>query len=125
MKYETKKSHSKRRNCLPKITYYKLRVGEQFAHYIISQSIESYRVGSIKEILDQALMIPSVFSGWKTMGKKPELMARMGLHSSQHHGSTMTNTMKSDLFDMVWDVVQANNQHGTLGIDESCRVLRS
>ena len=41
-----------------KITYYKLRVGEQFAHYIIGQSIESYRVGGAKEFLNQTLMIP-------------------------------------------------------------------
>ena len=36
-----------------KITYYKLRVGEQFAHYIIGQSIESYRIGGARECLSQ------------------------------------------------------------------------
>ena len=70
-------------------------------------------------------MIPRVFGGWKTMGKKPKLVARAGLCSSQRHGSTMTNAMKSDLSDMVWDVVQANHWNGVSGIDKSRRVLRS
>ena len=48
-------------------------------------------------------MIPRVFGGWKTMGKKPKLMARVGLRSSQCHGSTMVNAMKSDLSDMIWE----------------------
>ena len=52
-------------------------------------------------------------------------MARMGLHSSQCHGSTMTNAMQSDLPDMVWDVVQANHRDGASGIDESRHVLHS
>ena len=34
-----------------------LRVEEQFAHYIIGQSIESFRVGGAKEFLNQMFMI--------------------------------------------------------------------
>ena len=107
------------------ITYYKLQARNHFVYYIIGQGSEGYRVGGIEEIPDQALMIPRVFSGWKTMGKKPKLVARTGLRSSQRHGSTMTNAMKSDLSDMVWDVVQTNHQNGTPGIDESSRMVRS
>ena len=59
------------------------------------------------------------------MGKKMKLVTRVGLYNNQCHGITMMNTMKSKLSDMVWDVVQANHQHGTPGIDESCHVLRS
>ena len=59
------------------------------------------------------------------MGKKLKLMARMGLRSCQCHDSTMTDTMQSDLPNMVQDVVQVNHQNGTPGIDESCYVLRS
>ena len=70
-------------------------------------------------------MIPKVFGGWKTMGKKSKLVARAGLRSSQRHGSTMTNVVKSDLFDMVRDVVKANHWNGTPSIDESCRILYS
>jgi len=54
-------------------------------------------------------MIPRVFGGWKTMGKKPELVARGSLRSSQCHGGTMTNAMKSNLSNTVWDVMQANH----------------
>ena len=106
-------------------SYYKLKAGEHFVHYIIGLGSKGYRVGDIEEILDQALMIPRVFGGWKTMGKKSKLIARVSLHSSQCHGSTMTNAMKSDLPDMVRDVMQANHRNGTLGIDESCRMVRS
>ena len=70
-------------------------------------------------------MILRVFGGWETMGKKSKLVARTSLCDRQCHGSTMTNTMKGNLSDMVWDVVQANHRHGTLGIDKSCHVLRS
>ena len=70
-------------------------------------------------------MIPRVRGVWKTVGKKPKIVARAGLCSSQHHGSTMTNAMKSDLPDTVRDVMQANHQNGALGIDKSHCVLRS
>ena len=59
------------------------------------------------------------------MGKKSKLMARASLRNSQCHGSTMTNTMKSNLSDMVRDFVQVNNRHGTPSVDESYRVLSS
>ena len=70
-------------------------------------------------------MIPRVCRGWKTVGKKPKLMARMGLRSSQRHGSTMTNTMQSDLPDAVQDVMQVSHRDGAPGIDKSHHVLRS
>ena len=59
------------------------------------------------------------------MGKKPKLVAKVGLRSSQRHGSTMTNAVKSDLPDMVWDVLQANHRYGAPGIDKSHCMLRS
>ena len=105
--------------------YYKLKAGEHFIHYVIGLGSKGYGVGGIEEILNQALMIPRVFGGWKTMGKKSKLVARASLRNSQCHGSTMTNTMKSNLSDMVWDVMQANHRHGTPGIDESYHVLHS
>ena len=42
------------------ITYYKLRAGKHFGYYIIGLGDEGYRVGGIREILDQALIIPRV-----------------------------------------------------------------
>ena len=107
------------------ITYYKLRARKYFAYYIIGLGVESYRVGGTEEILNQALMIPRVCHGWKTMGKELKFMARTGLHSSQCHGSTMTNAMQSNLPDMVQDVVQADHRDGAPSVDESRRVLHS
>ena len=95
------------------------------SYYIIGQGVEGYRVGGAKEVLDQALMIPRVRRVWKTVGKKPKIVARAGLCSSQCHGSTMTNAMKSNLPDTVWDVMQANHQNGAPSIDKSRCVIHS
>ena len=105
------------------IGYYKLRAREHFAYYIIGLGVESYRIGGAEEILNQALMIPRVRRGWKTMRKKLKFVARTGLRSSQRHGSTKTNTMQSHLPDIVRDVVQANHRDGAPSVDESCHVL--
>ena len=123
MEYEYKKP-IKTKKLFASFSYYKLKVGENFIHYVIGLGSKGYGVGGVEEILNQALMIPRVFGGWKTMGKKPKLVARMSLRSSQHHGSTMTNVMKSDLPDTVQDVMQANHQNGAPGIDKSYHVLR-
>ena len=125
MKYKTKENHSRRGNCLLNITYYKLRARKHFAYYIIGQGVEGYRVGGARKILNQMLMLPRVRRVWKTMGKKPKIVARAGLCSSQRHGSTMTNAMKSDLPDTVQDVMQANHRNGGPSIDKSRRVIRS
>ena len=110
---------------LADITYYKLQTRKHFVYYIIGLESKGYRVGSVEEILDQALVISRMCRGWKTMGKKPKLVARTSLRSSQRHSSTMMNTMRSDLPDMVRDVVQANHQNDASGIDESHRVIHS
>ena len=70
-------------------------------------------------------MILRVHCIWKTMGKKPKIMARTGLCSSQRHGSAMTNAMEGNLPDTIWDVMQMNHQNGAPGIDKSCRMVRS
>ena len=70
-------------------------------------------------------MVLRVFTGWETMGKKSKLVARASLRNSQCHGSTMTNTMKGNLSDAVWDIVQVNHRHGTPGVDESYHILCS
>ena len=106
-------------------SYHKVRAEEHFFHYVFGLGSEGYGVGGIGEVLDQALMVIRVFGGWETMGKKSKLVARASLRNSQCHGSTMTNTMKSDLSNMVQDVVQANHWNSSPGIDESCRILRS
>ena len=42
------------------ITYYKLQIRKHFVYYVISLGGQSYRVDSIKEILNQSLIIPGV-----------------------------------------------------------------
>ena len=107
------------------ITYYKLWARKHFGYYIIGLGNKGYGVGSAEEILNQALMIPRVRRGWKTVGKKLKFVARTGLRSIQRHGGTMTNAMQSDLLDTVWDVVQVNHWDGASSVDESSHVLRS
>ena len=125
MKYEAKENDSRQRNCLLKITYYKLRAEKHLGYYIIGLGNKGYGVGGAEEILNQTLMISRVRRGWKPMGKKPKFMARMGLRSSQRHGGTMTNAMQSDLPDTVWDVMQANHQDDASGVDKSHHVIHS
>lgn len=120
-----RKDHSRWGNYLLNITYYKLWARKHFSYYIIGQGVKGYGVGGAKEILNQAFMIPRVHRIWKTMRKKPKIVARMGLCSSQRRGSTMTNTMKSDLSYVVQDVMQTNHWNGAPSIDESHRVVYS
>ena len=51
------------------ITYYKLWARKHFGYYIIGLGNKGYGVGGAEEILNQALMIPRVHRGWKTMGR--------------------------------------------------------
>ena len=104
MEYEYKKP-IKTKKLFASFSYYKLKAGKQFIHYVFGLGSKGYGVGSVEEVLDQALMVLRVFSGWETMGKKSKLMARASLPNSQCHGSTMMNTVKGNLFDVVWDVV--------------------
>ena len=87
-------------------SYYKLKAREHFVHYDFSLGSKGYGVGGVEEVLDQALMVLRVFGGRETMGKKSKLVTRAGLCNSQCHGSTMTNTMKGNLSNVVWDIVQ-------------------
>ena len=86
MKYEAKEKSLKMKELFADIVYYKLQARKYFVYFVIDLGSKGYRVGGIEEILDQTLMIPRVFSGWKTMGKKPKVVARTGLRSSQRHG---------------------------------------
>ena len=86
-------------------SYYKLRAEEHFVHNVFGLGSKGYRVGSVEEVFDQALMVFRMVSGWKTMGKKSNLMTRAGLQNSQSHGSAMTNTVKGNFSDVVWDIV--------------------
>ena len=120
---KTKENHSWQGNCLLKITYYKLRVGEQFAHYIVGQSIESYRVGGAREFLSQTLMIPGGHCIRETMRKKLKIVARTGLCSGQRCGSAMANTVESNLPNTIWNVMQTDCQNSAPGIDKPRRMI--
>ena len=101
-------------------SYYKLRAGEHFVPYVFGLGSEGYGVGSVEEVLDQALiMVLRMFGDWETMGKKSKLMTRVGLRNSQWHGSAKTNTVKGNFSDVVWDIVQANHRHSAPSIDKS------
>ena len=107
-------------------SYYRLRVEEHFVHNVFGLGSKGYEVGSVEEVLDQALiMVLRMFGDWETMGKKSKLMTRVGLRNSQWHGSAKTNTVKGNFSDTVWDIIQANHQHGTPSVDESCHILYS
>ena len=107
------------------ITYYKLQIRKHFVYYVIGLGGQSYRVGSVEEILDQLLVTPRVSDNRSSMRKKTKIMVGVNLRSNQHHGSTMTNTMKSDFSNTVRDILQANHRNGAPSIDESCRMVRS
>ena len=103
--YMAKEKSLKTKRLFASFSYYKLKARKHFVHYVFGLGRESYRVGGVEEVLDQVLMILRVFGGWETMGKKSKLMTRAGLHNSQCHGSTMMNTMKGNLSNMLWDIV--------------------
>ena len=107
------------------ISYYKLRAEEHFVHNVFGLGSKGYGVDSVEEVFDQAFMVLRMFGGWETMRKKSKLVTREGLHNSQSHGSAMMNTVKGNFSDVVWDIVQANHQHGTPSVDKSCRILCS
>jgi len=123
--YKAKEKSLKTKRLFASFSYYKLKAREHFVHYFFGLESEGYGVGGVEEVLDQALMVFRVFGGWETMWKKSKLMARAKLRNRKCHGSTMTNTVKDNLSDVVWDVIQANHRHGTPGVDESCHILCS
>ena len=120
-----KEKSLKTKRLFASFSYYKLKAREHFVHYVFGLGSKGYGVGGVEEILDQALMILRVFGGWKTMGKKSKLVARVSLRSGQCHGSTMMNTVESNLSDTVQDGMQANHRNGAPGVDKSCHVLCS
>ena len=62
-KYRAKEESLKMKKLFANFSYYKLRAGEHFVHYIFGLGSKGYGVGGIKEILNQALMISRVFGG--------------------------------------------------------------
>ena len=92
--YRAKVKPLRTKRLFASFSYYKLKDREHFVHYVFGLGSEGYGVGSVEEVLDQALMVLMVFGGWETMGKKSKLVTRMSLCNSQCHGSTMTNTVK-------------------------------
>jgi len=63
MKYEAKEKPLKTKRLFASVTYYKLQARKHFVYYVIGLGSKGYRVSGVKEILDQALMIPRVFGG--------------------------------------------------------------
>ena len=63
MKYEEKEKPLKMKKLFAGVTYYKLQARKHLVYYVIGLGKEGYRVVDVKEILDQALMIPRVCRG--------------------------------------------------------------
>ena len=124
MEYKTKEKSLKMKK-LFNTAYYRLWAGKHFAYYVIGQGIEGHEVSDAKEIFSQTLMIPRVHHIRETVRKKPKIVARMSLCGSQRRRSTMTNAMKSDLPDVIQDVIQVDYWDGASSIDKSYHVLRS
>ena len=57
------KKSLKKEELFANITYYKLWARKHFGYYIIGLGDKGYRVGDVKEILDQALIISRVSGG--------------------------------------------------------------
>ena len=123
--YRAKEESLKMKKLFASFPYYKLWAREHFVHYVFDLGSEGYGVGGVEEVPDQMLMVLRVFGGWETMGKKSKLVVRASLRNSQCHGSTMTNTVKGNLSDVVWNVVQANHRHGIPSINKSYRIVYS
>ena len=123
--YRAKEKSLKTKRLFASFSYYKLKDREHFVHYVFGLGSEGYGVDGIEEVPDQTLMVLRVFGGWETMGKKSKPVARASLRNSKCHGSTMTNTVKGNLSNVVWDVIQANHWQGTPGINESSYILCS
>ena len=65
MEYEvrSKRKSLKTKKLFANIIYYKLQTEKHFGYYIIGLGNKGYRVGGAEEIIDQALMIPTVRRG--------------------------------------------------------------
>ena len=63
MKYRAKEKPLKTRKLFASFSYYKLKAEKHFIHYVFGLGSKGYEVGGIEEILDQTLMILTVFSG--------------------------------------------------------------
>ena len=70
MKYEAKEKSLKMKKLFASVTYYRLQARKHIVYYVIGLISEGYSIGRVEEILDQALMIPRVFGGWKTLGEE-------------------------------------------------------
>ena len=54
--YRAKEESLKMKKLFASFSYYKLRAEEHFVHYVFGLGSEGYGVGSVEEVLDQALM---------------------------------------------------------------------
>ena len=62
-KYKAKETPFRTKRLFASFSYCKLKDREHFVHYVIGLGSKGYGVGSVEEILNQALMIPRVFGG--------------------------------------------------------------
>ena len=63
--YRVKEESLKMKKLSASFSYYKLRAGEHFDHYVFGLGSEGYGIGGVEKVLDQALMVLRVFSAGK------------------------------------------------------------
>ena len=61
--YKAKEKSLKTNKLFARFSYYKLRAGEHFVHYVFSLGSEGYGVGGVEEVPNQTLMVLRVFGG--------------------------------------------------------------
>ena len=59
--YRAKEESLKMKELFASFSYYKLRAGEHFVHFVFGLGSEDYRVGGVEEVPDQTLMVLRVF----------------------------------------------------------------
>ena len=61
--YRAKEESLKTKILFTSFSYYKLKAREHFVHYVFGLGSKGHGVGSVEEVLDQALMVLRVFDG--------------------------------------------------------------
>ena len=59
--YRAKEKPLKTKRLFASFSYYKLKAREHFIHYVFGLGREGYRIGGVKEVFDEALMVLRVF----------------------------------------------------------------
>ena len=68
--------------------------------------------------VDKLLVLPGAISHREAGLHGVELIPGLDLRHGQRHRRAMMDTMKGDLLDVGWDVMEASIDEGALGVDD-------